>query len=464
MPARASLITGRYSRQIGALTMSGDLFPQIPTMMQALQRHGYQTFGIGKFHYLQTAPWDIGENEGPDALADAEDGVDTRLFGYDYVWEAAGKQLMTVNYCHYSRYLQDHGLLQQAAHFWKTSGGANGDTPNHNYDKTQPWPFPLEHYPDVVIAREAIRQLEALDGSRPFFMKVSFLGPHKPYDAPQAYLDRVPDGETDEFIPGDGGVLSAEEAQLLHRQRRSSMAMMTLIDDQIGAILEVLRRRGLYEDTLIVFTSDHGDMLGDHYYLQKGCPWRQALNVPLAIRLPGGQPLGPVDAPVEYPDITATILDYAGLDPKQALSRPWPAYNDRIPGRSLLPILRGDCGRVREFAYSESDFTEERAPGTRYEDIVRGRGFRRTNAWRAVTTETAKYIRYLDYDAPGGAYEEFYDLSVDPDERVNRIDDPEYAGQIQLAWERMLYVVDQYPPCQLTWGRLRRDLKRKYHL
>lgn len=63
-PARTSLITGRYSRQIGTLTMSGDLYPQIPTFMQALRNAGYRSYGIGKYHYLQTAPWDVGRGNG----------------------------------------------------------------------------------------------------------------------------------------------------------------------------------------------------------------------------------------------------------------------------------------------------------------------------------------------------------------------------------------------------------------
>ena len=75
--------------------------------------------------------------------------------------------------------------------------------------------------------------------------------------------------------------------------------MLKLIDDQIGQILDVLKCRNMYDDTLIIFTSDHGDMLGDHYMIQKGVPWWQSVNIPLAISLPKHHSIGTVHSPVE---------------------------------------------------------------------------------------------------------------------------------------------------------------------
>ena len=101
-PARTSLITGRYPRQIGTRTMAGDLFPQIPTFMQALQKAGYTTYGIGKFHYLQTYPWATPRGCGMDPVAGVEEN---KAFGYDFIWETAGKQQTVGNYCFYCDYL-----------------------------------------------------------------------------------------------------------------------------------------------------------------------------------------------------------------------------------------------------------------------------------------------------------------------------------------------------------------------
>lgn len=459
-PARTSLITGRYPRQIGTLTMSGDLFPQIPTFMQALQRAGYTTYGIGKFHYTQTYPWTTPRGCGMDLTA----GESAR-YGYDFVWETAGKQQTIGNYCHYGEYLDEKGLLEPVRDFFARCGGANGDTPDHNYDKALPWPFAEADYVDVATGRIACEKLRGHPADKPFYMLASFCGPHKPYDAPARYLDMVEPAREDDFLLEDGQTLTGEQKETLYRQRRAAKAMLRLIDDQIGAILGVLEERDFLKDTLILFVSDHGDMLGDHCRIQKGVPWTQAVNVPLAAWLPGAEPVGEVNSPVEISDIAATILDYAGLDAQSALSRDWPAYNNIIPSRSFLPVLEGKATRCRDFCFSESDFTEERVPGQDEREIRRKRGAngRRAKAWQSILTETDQYIKYLDY-APGSApYEEYYDLTADPGEMVNRIDDPSYRAAVERARRRLMYMLDHYPPAQKTWctacAAKRRDSK-----
>lgn len=449
-PARTSLITGRYPRQIGTLTMAGDLFPQIPTFMQALQGAGYKTYGIGKFHYNQTYPWSTPRGCGMDSVAGEQD---EKSYGYDFIWETAGKQQVVSNYCFYGDYLAKKGMLEQVRDFFSQSGGKNGDVANHNYDKALPWPFDEEDYIDVVTGRVAREQLRAHPAELPFYMMVSFCGPHKPYDAPQRYLDMFPLEREDDFILPEGQIISDEDKESLYRQRRSAKAMIRLIDDQIGETLDVLRERGMLDDTLIVFTSDHGDMLGDHFMIQKGVPWKQSVGIPLAVRLPGAAPVGENTAPVEISDIAATVLDYAGLDAQRVLSRSWPAYNDIIPSRSLLPVLRGEQERVRDFCFSESDFTEERIDGVSITSTPYWRGADgcRSNAWQTVITENSKYIKYLGYKLGEMPYEEFYDLQCDPQERENRIADETYRDQIEQARRRLSYMVDHYPPAQKTW-------------
>lgn len=451
-PARTSLITGRYPRQIGTLTMAGDLFPQIPTMMQALQAAGYRTYGIGKFHYLQTHPWDTPRGRGMRLYDMAQDGV-MQAFGYDFIWETAGKQQLDKCYDFYAKYLDEQGILEQVRDFMFACGGANGDTADHNYDKALPWAFDEAHYVDVVTGRVAAEQLRTLDKDQPFFMKVSFCGPHKPYEAPQRYLDLFPPTQEEAFVLAPDQSLTPAQKQALYRQRRSAKAMLRLIDDQIGLLLDILSERGLAQDTLVLFTSDHGDMLGDHFMLQKGVPWRQSLNVPLAVRAPGLPPIGENGSPVELSDLTATMLDWAGLEPAAALSRAWPAYNDLLPCRSLLPVLRGEAASIRDFAFSESDFTEERVPGVSPAQTERARGGRgRSNAWQCITTRTTKYIKYLGYALEEAPNEEFYDLAADPAELHDLIESPVYQPQIAQARRRLMYLIDHYPPAQKTWA------------
>ncbi len=450
-PARSALLTGRYPRQVGMITMSGDLDHQIPTMPQALQKAGYTTYGVGKFHFLQTWPWGTGRGEGWDFI---KNQAEMKKFGFDFVWETAGKQQQLQNYDHYCAHLDEKGLLEEYRDFILESGGANGDTADHNYDKTLPFPFHEADYVDAVTGRIACERLEAHPSDRPFYMFVSFCGPHKPYDPPARYMDMFPIERRDDFILEPGQQLSENQKEALYRQRRAAKAMLKLIDDQTGRILSVLERRGMLQDTLIAFTSDHGDMLGDHFLIQKGVPWKQATRVPLYISLPGARDAGETGALAELTDLTATILDFAGLDPESALSRPWPAYNARIPCRSLLPVLRGAEESVRDFAFCECDFTEERV-GVRcaytraeYQQI---RGAGRDTAWQMIESPTHKYVKYLGYDAPGAYHEELYNLMTDPDERRNAARDPAEREALQEARDRLMYVMDAYPPAQKTW-------------
>lgn len=450
-PTRCALMTGRYPRQIGMVTMSGDLDYQIPTMPQALQKAGYKTYGIGKFHIMQTWPWGTGVGGGWDFI---KNEPAMHRFGFDYIWETAGKQQQLQNYDHYCAYLDKKGLLEEYRQFIVRAGGNNGDTADHNYDNTLPFPFDEEDYVDCVTGRIAREKLSSHDASQPFYMFVSFCGPHKPYDPPQRYMDMYPIEKNDNFILEAGQTLTEDQKDAVYRERRAAKAMLKLIDDQIKGIFDVLKERGMFDDTLIVFTSDHGDMLGDHFLIQKGVPWTQSTRVPLAMKLPGADNIGNTEALVEITDVTASILDYAGLNVQVALSREWPAYNDRIPCRSLLPILRGEQESVRDYVFSESDFTEERSGvhlnmSKEEYRIIRGAG--RDTAWQMIQTKAYKYVKYLGYTEPGKYHEELFDIVNDPDELNNIAGLPETNEILQEMRDRLMYVLDYYQPAQKTW-------------
>ncbi|MDP0495512.1 MAG: sulfatase-like hydrolase/transferase, partial [Verrucomicrobiota bacterium JB024] len=343
-PARTALLTGRYSHQIGTLQMSGDLDFSIPTYPQALQRAGYWTAGVGKFHYLQTWPWDTPRGQGV-PLARLHEQF--RSLGYDHLWESAGKQQAAKNTCDYCNYLKEHGLLEDFRD-WVATRGGNNELITAQLDKDgDPWPFGEEHHIDIVTGREILRAIDARPAERPFFIFGSFCSPHKPFDPPQRFLDQVPYEEIDDFLPGEDGELTLAQKKTLWKLRRSYKATLLLVDEQIGKILDRLESEGLLENTLILFTSDHGEMMGDHFRVQKSTYYRESLNVPLAIRHPRHLQGTRNDSPVELTDITATILDAAGLDPCASLARDWPAFGNILPGRSLLPIAEGQAEIVR---------------------------------------------------------------------------------------------------------------------
>ena len=423
-PARTALLTGKYTHQIGMLSMSGDLSLQHPTYLQALQRAGYWTAGVGKFHWLQGWPWGTPRGQGYNA---ATMRPQLEKFGLDYIWEAAGKQLAGANTCDYCLHLQRKGLLADFRDH-VPSRGRNSTDPARTSFSGEPWPFDEEDYVDNVIGEQIVKAVEARPADRPFFLFGSFCGPHKPYDPPASFLHAAPEDETDDFIVGDQA-MAPELKQRLFRLRRAYKAMIATIDAQVSVILDKLEREDLLESTVIMFTSDHGEMLGDHGRMSKMQPWRQSVAVPTGIRHPAHLAGATCAAPVELTDLTATILDVAGLDPTAALSKSWPAFHDRVPCRSLMPIVKGEAAAVRQHAFSEC-----------------------SGQWQLVQSSGWKYIRYLAGQPAEAAREELYDLARDPDELDNRADDPacrEVLAALRLERDRIL---ETTPPAQLAWA------------
>ena len=431
-PARCALMTGKYTHQIGMLAMSGDLSLQHPTYPQALQRAGYHTSGVGKFHLLQTWRWGAGRGNGLDLL-----GLKPRMkqYGFDYLWETAGKQLSRQNYCDYCRYLDERGLLERYLDFVDAAGGNSNDA-RSDLDEGDGAPSPVEYkdYVDVVTADVIIDRIKRRPSDRPFFIFGSFLSPHKPMDPPIEYLEAVEYEEVDDFILGDES-LPDDAKKRLWKKRRAYKAMVHLLDDQVGRILDTLDSEGILDETVVLFTSDHGEMMGDHARLQKQSYYRQSVTVPMAIRHPDHLDGRVIDTPVEITDITATILDLAGLDPAEALSKPWPAFHDRVPCRSLMPIVRGETDRVRDFSFSECN-----------------------GQWQMVQDAEWKYVRHLAYDRPGAVLEELYHLADDPNELVNLAPAPAEAASRAAALRAYReFVMDTTPPAQTRWAPLPPD-------
>lgn len=423
-PARAAMLTGKYSHQIGMLAMSGDLSLQHPTYLQALQKANYWTAGVGKFHWLQGWPWQTNRGEGHN-LVSLKDSI--KLFGLDYAWETSGKQLAVRNYCDYAHYLDKKGLLE-AYRDHTESRGPNSKDPERVTFTGEVWPFEEEHYVDNVIGKEILEAIENRPKDKPFFVFGSFCGPHKPYDPPASYLAKYKLIAEDNFISA-ATPMSDEVKAKLYKLRRAYKAMINVIDDQVGLILAKLEEDGLLESTVILFTSDHGEMLGDHGRMSKLQPWRQSVIVPTAIRHPHYLSKKICTSPIELTDITATILDVAGIDPQKALSKPWPAFNNRVPSKSLLPIVNGKKETIRDFAFSES-----------------------AGEWQMIQTEEWKFIRYLNRTINGEPKEELYNLEQDSNELLNRIDNPAYSNIARELNEKRIRLMDATPPAQISWA------------
>jgi arylsulfatase A-like enzyme len=425
-PARCAQLTGRYSRQIHMLSMSGDLSRDIPTYPQALQKAGYRTAGIGKFHWLQTWPWGTDRGQGLDLVSLSDE---FKGYGFDHVWECGGKQLAVQNTCDYAAHLESKGLLEPFRDFIQSEGKNTNEAKFVEFTG-EPWPFDEAEYPDIVTADKMIDWLDQqADSEQPFFLFGSFVSPHPPLDPPARYLDQIPYEEVDDFILGeDETPLDSATKKHMWKLRRAYKAMVRLVDDQVGRIFEKLEEMQVLDNTVIFFVSDHGEMLGDHGRFQKSIHWHPSAVVPCAIRHSAHLSGNVCAHPVELTDLTATILDCAGLDPHSALSKSWPRFQNIIPGRSLLPVIRGEIESIRDYAFCECE----------------GR-------WSMLHSDHYAYVRH-HHSEPDHKVEQLFDLQNDPDECHNLASDPAYADTLSWHRNRLLHVIETHPPVQTSWA------------
>jgi arylsulfatase A-like enzyme len=314
----------------------------------------------------------------------------------------------------------------------------NEVAPDHDPDKTgigwnshRAAPYALDEHlhPTTWTGDRAVEFLEHYDGERPFFLKVSFARPHSPYEPPQRYWDMY-EGRNDipQRVLGDWCDRHAQSGKqladdlwqgdlgedLARLARVGYYGNITMIDDQIGRIFKVLDDRGIMDNTLILMTSDHGDMLGDHHLWRKTYGYEASARVPMFIRWgkvlaadENGESNGLVfSQPVELRDIMPTFLDAAGVDYD-------PLWFD---GRSLLSLVR-----------------DTNAPWREYIDLEHSTCYAPENNWTGLTDGRIKYIFY----APE-AREQLFDLTVDPDERYNLAAQPEHRATLERWRGRMI--------------------------
>jgi arylsulfatase A-like enzyme len=399
MPSRASITTGLYPHNHGVLdNATGNLLPVLPTFLRALQEAGYHTSGIGKFHYL------LHHN-----ITDVEELHDRMLpFGFDELLETEGKEDSEIHHGPWTRYLAEHGLEQ-----------THRDDYRERRTKRPAWysePSPLgeEHHEDAFISNRTVEWIEGYSGDKPFFLWTGWVGPHVPWDAPGRYATMYDPGL---FSPPPQDDMSGMPATVRRRAERFGLAratpldlakmsasyygLISHIDWHIGRILDALERRNLLENTIIIYSTDHGEMLGEHGLIQKSVFYEGAVRVPLIVRYPARFGAGASDALVELYDLTPTILELAGTEPLRTCE-----------GRSLLPLLEQSSvvpDGWRDCVYSE----------------LKGEHMVRTD-------------RYKYTYRTGEERQELFDLVDDPDELHNRSGDPSLAGVERELRERLL--------------------------
>jgi choline-sulfatase len=402
MPARASFMTERYVRDHGVYTNWAEIASDAPTYVWALREAGYHTALLGKAHLYR------------DEILDAKhvDDLAGRLqaLGFSEVNETGDKFCAEMPN-RYTDHLRERGLLDaylqhiaDRAYQGDNESGQNATKRVPMWDAT-PMPIPLDAYIDAWHGLEAVRWIEEYDRDEPFFLFVGFPGPHDPWDAPQAAVDRYRDVEVSmprttrrPTVDGTGRYaallnsflwLSDTETMTddaIRGMRRAYSADVSVIDDAVGRIMSAMRARDLLDNTWVIYTSDHGEMGGNHGMMSKCVLYEPAVRVPLIVRPPGGSSARVVDDLVEHVDVPATVREIAGAPAIPASE-----------GRSLLGAVHGQGqARPRDVTVSEN--------------------------WGFAAFETDRYKLVVDEDALAPC--QLFDHHEDPNEDHDLLGDP----------------------------------------
>lgn len=380
VPARACLLSGQWASTTGVLGNNHGLDTDTPTWPKLLSEAGYLTAAIGKMHFY---PWDA--RNGFQERISAEDKRHTYLPD-DFV-----------------KFLRVHGL--ERVH----------PTTNPGYFESlgaPVTPLPKKFHVDAYVGDQAAEWFRRRSDDEPFAVWVSFPGPHDPYDPPEEMAGLYYDAPIPEPIGSRAELARKPRAQQRagHESLKNSMfridptqatpeqhrrwrahyyANITLLDEGIGKILDALEETGQLDRTLIMFTSDHGDALGDHGLPYKGFFYESMAHVPLIVRGPGIAAGRRCPALVSLIDLVPLIYRTCRVESPRTLE-----------GEDISPLLRDPSGSVREVVFSE----------------IMGR--------MMVRDARYKYAHYVDGDG------ELYDLENDPTEERNLANEPEYAAEV----------------------------------
>ena len=328
-PARFSLLSGRLPSRIGTFDNAAEFSASVPTFHHYLRLAGYRTCLAGKMHFI-----------GPDQLHGYEERITTDVYPANFIWSPDWRLdgESWLEWYHSMRAVLDSGVHRRSV--------------NVAYDDE--------------VEFEAVRWLHGhADGGdgRPFALTVSFISPHDPYLAPprwwERYRDveidapRVPDIPLEERDPHGrrhwfltGRHRDAVGNSDVLRMRRAYYALTSYVDAKVGNLLETLHDIGAADDTLIVFTSDHGDSLGERGLFFKMSFYEWSVRVPLVLHAPFA--FGPrrVRANVAHLDLFPTLLEVAGDGVLPDLAAP-------IDGRSLVPLASGGAADWPDLVCSE---------------------------------------------------------------------------------------------------------------
>ena len=399
MPSRHSMLSGQYPSAIGSVTNGIEMREDVPTVHNILKLYGYHTANLGKLHFKNHSTRDHRE-------VHPSYGFDTLILSDEPgCYEDA-----------YIKWVREKDPAQVENCRCGTPPAWTGEPIEKARAAHQPYVFegPEDLTHTAFVAEETVRYIRGhKDG--PFFAIAGFYAPHAPLNPPGRFVDMYDPSALPVPIMNEGENRLGLSDDQWRKVKAYYYAIISHVDDQVGRILTALDETGIRDRTIVIFTSDHGEHLGDHGLTGKGAPGLESCaHVPLVFSYPARVEEGAAHAElIEAVDLAPTILDYCGVQV--------PPF---FQGRSFRPLLEGG-----EYEERGSVFIEHRMP------LVR--------SWKVVRTHDLKYCTC------SSGQELLFDLKQDPHELRNVVNEPQYAaalGQMREELIRRWFDVErQYP-------------------
>jgi choline-sulfatase len=400
--SRMALLTGLYSHSTGAINNQDRLDWRYRTMAHHFAENGYLTALMGKMHFL-----------------------DAHNHGFQY-YLSINDWLMYLGpkVQHYANEIANHPL---GPNFFKTVDDDGAGLPDITglWSGRSPWVgnvekwnfedmasrLEAEDHLDMFIAREAAKFLSAYR-QQPFFLVASFMKPHSPFYPPRQWAEKYPVDKME--LPEAGDIsqypqhiqrriknMAAMEQKRRQAHRAGYYGNLAFVDTCVGYLYSALEKEGLVDNTIVVYTSDHGEMDGDHGLFQKFCLFEPSVRIPLIVSFPKHLPENKVtDALTEYIGLYPTLSELAGLEPpRKTTLLDIPGAPQRMDAASFANVLRNPDLEGSPAAFSEYNL-------------------------RSQVCEYMIRTRHYKFIFNHGSTHELYDHQADPGEFVNRIDDP----------------------------------------
>ncbi|ASK62197.1 arylsulfatase [Virgibacillus phasianinus] len=388
----------------------------------------------GRVGYEDKVPWNY-EHTLPGEFAKA--GYHTQCVGKLHVYPTRNlvgfhNVVLHDGYMHYNRFnhttktSESFAATDDYLNWLREKAGAGSDLTDLGLDcnastVARPWHLAEELHPTNWVTTKSIDFLRRRDPTKPFFLNMSYVRPHPPFDPPEAFYNMYINEDLPEPSVGDWAEQEDTDRMGLNpvtakgivpkkrykRAQAAYYALITHIDNQIGRFLQALQEYGVYDNTIILFASDHGELLGDHHLYRKILPYEGSAKVPLIVSDPGDnlklEKNKKINNVVELRDIMPTLLAAADI--------PIPGT---VNGKSVLELWKdGATANWREYIHGEHAYGE--------------------SSFHYITDGKEKYIWFSQTGR-----EQFFDLEKDPQELVNQAGNPDYQARVQQRRNQLI--------------------------